>query len=206
MHVSSFGSRHRRRTLVTPKRWSVPGRILPSCDQGFQQRELGRQADEQQSGSSAWNAQLAARRYNRSVRHFHLSGSRLARPGQVVWCPATRLPGYKIRLDETRKNAARRNRIHDSFARLFGGGGLERGYRNAMCRLVKSYRSQIRFDRTEFRTSGIQRRLVWRYSTMNEGVARFNGALKNLAKPLTTPRAEDDFEQERRCVPKIPRL
>src|ERR1700761_5102601 len=53
-----------------------------------------------------------------------------------------------------------------------------------------------------FAPPGCNRRLVWRYSTVNEGVERFNGILK-IVKTLTNPTAKDELEQEHWCVAKI---
>jgi hypothetical protein len=80
----------------------------------------------------------------------------IARLDHMIRSSTTRLAAHWVRLDETRKNAARRNRIRDDFSRLFGGRGLERRYRNAMRRLVKPYQRRVFLARTEFRASGMQ--------------------------------------------------
>jgi hypothetical protein len=59
-------------------------------------------------------------------------------------------------LNEARKNAARSSRWRDDFRWRFGGGGLERGYRDAIRLLVKSCRDELRVSPARFRASGIR--------------------------------------------------
>ena len=87
------------------------------------------------------------------------------------------LPRHRRGLNEARKNTARRNRWRDDFRWRFDNDGFERGYRDPIRLLVESCGTGFALAQPGFALP-VFGRLAWRYSTVNEGVARFNGILK----------------------------
>jgi hypothetical protein len=89
------------------------------------------------------------------------------------------LPDHRRGLNEARKNTSGRNRRRNEVRWRFGHDGFEHGYRDPIRFLVESCRCRLRVSPTRFVLPVIGL-LAWRYSTVNEGVTRFNGILKSV--------------------------